>query len=61
MLTQSKVVPTISAFAFLRGQHNYNVQPFAPMGCNVEMYEMTFSDAIASEKLGHPALSQDII
>jgi len=41
MLTQSKVVSKVSAFAYLRRHHNYNAQHFAPMGGKVEMYEMS--------------------
>ena len=35
MLRQSKVTPTVSAFAYLWGQHDYNANPFAPLGCKV--------------------------
>ncbi len=38
MLRQSKVTPTVSAFAYLWGQHNYNANPFAPLGCKVEAH-----------------------
>ena len=38
MLRQSKVTPTVSAIAFLLGQHSYNANPFAPLGCKVEAH-----------------------
>ena len=38
MLRQAKVTPTVSAFAYLWGQHNYNANPFAPLGCKVEAH-----------------------
>ena len=40
MLTTCSVVPTILAYTYSKGQHNYNAHPFAPMGCKVEMYIM---------------------
>ena len=38
MLCRSKVTPTLSAFAHLWGQHDYNANPFAPLGCKVEAH-----------------------
>ena len=38
MLRRSKVTPTVSAFAYLWGQHNYNANPFTPLGCKVEAH-----------------------
>jgi len=38
MLRRSKVTPTVSAFAYLWGQHDYNANPFAPLGCKVEAH-----------------------
>jgi len=38
MLRRSKVTPTVSAFAFLWGEHDYNANPFAPLGCKVEAH-----------------------
>ena len=40
LLRKSWAVPTISAFAHLYGQHDYGAQPFAPLGCEVEMHVM---------------------
>ena len=40
MLRPSRLVPTISAYAYLYGTHGYSAHPFAPLGCKVEMYEM---------------------
>ena len=40
MLQPSRVVPTISAYAYLYGNHDYNAQPFAPLACKVQMHEM---------------------
>ena len=40
MLTRCNMVPVISAYTYLKGQHNYNAHPFAPIGCQVEMYIM---------------------
>ena len=38
MLCRSKVTPTVSAFAYHWGQHDYNANPFAPLGCKVEAH-----------------------
>ena len=38
MSRKSKMVPNISAHAYLHGQHDYNAQPLAPLGCAVEMH-----------------------
>ena len=38
LLRKSRVVPNISAFACLYGQHDYNTNPFAPRGTAVEMH-----------------------
>ena len=38
LLLKSRVVPNISAFACLYGQHVYNANPFAPLGTAVEMH-----------------------
>ena len=38
MLRRSKVTLTVSAFAYLWGQHDYNANPFAPLGCKVEAH-----------------------
>jgi len=38
MLRRSKVTPTVSAFAYLWGQHDYNANPFTPLGCKVEAH-----------------------
>ena len=38
MLRRSKVTPTVSAYTYLWGQHNYNANPFAPLGCKVEAH-----------------------
>ena len=35
LLRQSNVVPKISAFAHVHGQHDYMRHPFAPLGCSV--------------------------
>ena len=40
MLRPSRLVPTVSAYTYLYGTHDYNAHPFAPLGCKVEMYEM---------------------
>jgi len=40
MLRPSRITPKVSAYAHLHGTHDYNSNPFAPMGCKVEMYEM---------------------
>jgi hypothetical protein len=40
MLRQSTVTPTVSVYAYLWGQHNYNANPFAPFGCKVEAHIM---------------------
>ena len=38
MLRTAKVAPNISAYAYLWGQHDYNSNPFAPLGCKVEAH-----------------------
>jgi hypothetical protein len=38
MLRTSKMTPTVSAYAYLWGEHNYNANPFAPLGCKVEAH-----------------------
>ncbi len=38
MLRPSRMTPTISAYAYLWKQHNYNANPFAPLGCKVEAH-----------------------
>ena len=43
MLRTSNVTPTISSFAHLHGQHNYDANPFAPLGAAVEMHVMLAS------------------
>jgi hypothetical protein len=35
LLCQSNVVPKISAYAHVHGQHDYMKQPFTPLGCSV--------------------------
>ena len=40
MLRTSNVTPTMSSFAQLHGQHNYDANPFAPLGAAVEMHVM---------------------
>ena len=38
MLCPSRMTPAVSAYAYIWGQHDYNVNPFAPLGCKVEAY-----------------------
>jgi hypothetical protein len=38
MLRTSKMTPTVSAYAYLWGKHDYNANPFAPLGCKVEAH-----------------------
>ncbi len=38
MLRPLQMIPTVSAYAYLWGQHDYNTNPFAPLGCKVEAY-----------------------
>ena len=38
MLRTSKMTPTVSAYAYLWGKHNYDANPFAPLGCKVEAH-----------------------
>jgi hypothetical protein len=40
MLRQSTVTPTVSAYTYLWGQHDYKANPFAPLGCKVEAHIM---------------------
>jgi hypothetical protein len=38
MLRPARMTPTISAYAYLWKQHDYNTNPFAPLGCKVEAH-----------------------
>jgi hypothetical protein len=38
MLQPARMTPSVSAYAYLWGQHNYNAKPFAPLGCKVEAH-----------------------
>ncbi len=38
MLRTSKMTPTVSAYGYLWGKHDYNANPFAPLGCKVEAH-----------------------
>jgi hypothetical protein len=38
MLRLSRMTPTMSAYTYLWGQHDYNSKPFAPLGCKVEAH-----------------------
>jgi hypothetical protein len=38
MLQSTQVAPNVSAYAFLWGQHNFNANPLAPLGCKVEAH-----------------------
>jgi hypothetical protein len=38
MLQAAKALPTVSAYTYLWGRHDYNANPFAPLGCKVEAH-----------------------
>ena len=38
MLRPSCMTPTVSSYTYLWGQHDYNPNPFAPLGCKVESH-----------------------
>jgi hypothetical protein len=38
MLQPAGMTPSVSAYAYLWGQHNYNTNPFALLGCKVEAH-----------------------
>ncbi len=38
MLQRARVTPNVSAYAYLWGQHDFNANPFAPLGCKVEAH-----------------------
>ena len=38
LLRKSRVDPRKSSFEVMHGKHNYNTNPFAPLGCAVEMH-----------------------
>ena len=40
LLQPSRRLPSVSAYAYLYGQHNYDKLPFAPLGCKVEAHMM---------------------
>ena len=38
MLRSARVAPNVSAYAYLWKQHDFNANPFAPLGCKVEAH-----------------------
>jgi hypothetical protein len=40
MLRISRMTPSVSAYAYLWGKHNYDANPFTPLGCKVEAHVM---------------------
>ncbi len=38
LLRPARICPTVSAYAYLWGPHDYNAHPFAPLGCKIEAY-----------------------
>ncbi len=38
MLQSARVTPNVSAYAYLWGQHDFNVNPFTSLGCKVEAH-----------------------
>jgi hypothetical protein len=38
MLCPARMTPAVSAYAYLWGQHDYNANPFAPLGCKVQAH-----------------------
>jgi hypothetical protein len=38
MLHPAWIIPTVSAYTYLWGQHDYNINPFVPLGCKVEAH-----------------------
>jgi hypothetical protein len=38
LLRPSRMMPTISSYAYLWKQHGYNANPFAPLGCKVKAH-----------------------
>jgi hypothetical protein len=38
MIWQSTAIPTVSAYTYLWGQHDWNTNPFAPLGYKVEAH-----------------------
>jgi hypothetical protein len=38
MLRTSTITPSMSAYAYLWGQHDYNANPFASLGCKVKAH-----------------------
>jgi hypothetical protein len=38
MLQSAQVAPNVSAYAYLWGQHDFNANPFAPLGCKVKAH-----------------------
>jgi hypothetical protein len=38
MLQTAQIRQTVSAYTYLWGQHNYNMNSFAPLGCKVEVH-----------------------
>ena len=38
MLRPSRMTPIVSAYTYAWGQHDYNANPFAPLGCKVEAH-----------------------
>ena len=40
LLRPSRRIPAVSAYTYMYGQHNYDRNPFAPLGCKVEAHMM---------------------
>ena len=38
MSRPSRMTPTVSSYTYLWGQHDYNANPFAPLGCKIKSY-----------------------
>jgi hypothetical protein len=38
MLWTSRMTPSVSAYVYLWGKHDFNANPFAPLGCKVEAH-----------------------
>lgn len=39
MLKPANATPTVSAYMYAYGNHDFNVHPLAPLGCSVQLFE----------------------
>jgi len=50
MLQSARVAPNVSAYAYLWGQHDFNANSFAPLGCKVEAHQTVSMRDMGSQR-----------